>query len=197
MDKRAAIIRAAHQLFFKRGLESVKIEEIAACADVSKMTLYANFPDKVALFEAVVEQQSTRIEAAFARPQIDTGSIDNILTTFGITLLGFLLDPEIMRFDNILSAEMSRHPGLGHKFYEAGPNRMWQALTGIIKASVKKGEIRTSDAKRAAEDLIALWLGMVPLRHRFNALKPMSEAEIEERVTHGVAGFMMMYGSRA
>lgn len=194
LDKRAAIVGAARRLFLKRGLEAVKTEEVAEKAGVSKMTVYANFPDKAALFEVVVAQENERIEGAFERLRIGTGKVDIIATQFGTVLLTFLLSVEIMRFDQILSAEMHRHPGLGQRFYRAGPNRMCDALTTIIEAAVRRGEIGTDDAGRAAEDLIALWLGMVPLKHRFNELEPMSDAEIVDRVVHGVAMFMKMYG---
>jgi TetR/AcrR family transcriptional regulator, mexJK operon transcriptional repressor len=194
MDKRAAIIASARELFLARGLEAVRVEEIAAAAGVSKMTVYANYADKMTLFEAVMKQQSLVMVEAFKHLQIDSGMIDATLTQFGRTLMVFLLSPEIMRFDEILSAEMGRHPDLGQRFYQAGPNKMWKKLAAIIEAAVQRGEIQADDAERAAEDLIALWLGMVPLRHRFNELKPMAEAEIVDRVIHGVAVFMKAHG---
>jgi TetR/AcrR family transcriptional regulator, mexJK operon transcriptional repressor len=192
MDKRAAIIRAAGRLFLGRGLEAVKVEEIANAADVSKMTVYAHFVDKAALFEAVVEMQSAKIEDGLAHLYIGEGPIDAILTEFGMALMTFLMSPEIMRCENVLSSEMDRHPGLGRRFYEAGPNKIWQSLTAIIKAAVVRNELKTDDAGRAAENLIALWLGMVPLRYRFNELAPLSGAEIADRVAQGVTGFMKM-----
>jgi TetR/AcrR family transcriptional regulator, mexJK operon transcriptional repressor len=195
VDKRSAVISAARQLFFARGLEAVKIEEIAADAGVSKMTIYANFVDKTALFEAVVFQESARIEHAFEHLQIETGRINDVLLRFGTTLMGFLLSAEVMRFDNMLSSEMARHPGLGQRFYRAGPDKMWKALTAIIEAAAAKGEISADNAKHAAEDLIALWFGMAPLLHRFNELQPMSDADIEVRVARGVRAFMKIYGA--
>jgi TetR/AcrR family transcriptional regulator, mexJK operon transcriptional repressor len=197
MDKRAAIIASARELFLARGLEAVRVEEIAAAAGVSKMTVYANYADKTTLFEAVMKQQSLVIMEAFKHLQIDSGIIDATLTQFGRTLLVFLLSPEIMRFDEILSAEMGRHPDLGQRFYQTGPNRMWKKLAAIIEAAVHRGEIQADNSERAAEDLIALWLGMVPLRHRFNELEPMSEPEIVDRVIHGVAVFMKAHGKGA
>jgi TetR/AcrR family transcriptional regulator, mexJK operon transcriptional repressor len=197
LDKRAAIIASARALFFERGLEAVRVEEIAAAAGVSKMTVYANFPDKAALFEAVMGLQGAQMEEAFGHIKIGAGPIDQILVRVGNALLTFLLSPEIMRFDEILSAEMGRHPGLGQRFYAAGPNRIWKMLAAMIEGAAQRGEVRTTDPHRAAEDLIALWLGMVPLRHRFDELEPMSEAEITDRVDHGVAIFMKAHDKGA
>jgi TetR/AcrR family transcriptional regulator, mexJK operon transcriptional repressor len=195
MDKRAAILRAARQLFFDHGLEAVRMDQVAIDADVSKMTVYANFPDKAALFEAVVAVESARIDAGFADLQIGAGSIDVILTRLGMTLMTFLMSPEVMRLDHMLSAEMNNHPGLGQRFYQAGPNRMWQAVTSIIDAAARRGEIATQNPKQAAEDLVSVWLGMVPVQHRFNELKVISQSDIAARVVHGVDVFMKIYGS--
>jgi AcrR family transcriptional regulator len=41
-------------LFLKRGYQSASLDEIAATAPASKPTIYAHFPGKEALFDAVV-----------------------------------------------------------------------------------------------------------------------------------------------
>jgi TetR/AcrR family transcriptional regulator, mexJK operon transcriptional repressor len=194
MEKRAAILRAAHRLFFERGLGPVTIDEVAEEAGVSKMTVYSNFEDKEAIFEAVVGQQAEKMEEEFQRLQVGAGSIDTVLARYGEALLAFLLSPEVMRLDQILSAEISEHVDLGRRFYQAGPSRMWAAVTAIIEAADERGEVQTDDPKRAAEDLISLWLGMIPLQYRFNELAALSEAKISDRVSHGVTMFMKMYG---
>jgi TetR/AcrR family transcriptional regulator, mexJK operon transcriptional repressor len=195
MDKRAAIVRGAHRLFMARGFEVVKIEEIADEAGVSKMTVYANFPDKASVFQAVVEQQREVMERDFQQLHVGTDRINLTLSKLGQNLLSFLLSPEVMRFDQMLSAAMKNHEGLGERFYQAGPNHIWVLLTTLIRAAAKKGELETDDPKHAAEDLIALWLGNVPLQHRFNEMKPPSNQEINRRVTRGVANFMKIYGN--
>jgi TetR/AcrR family transcriptional regulator, mexJK operon transcriptional repressor len=194
LEKRAAILRAAHRLFFERGLGPVTIDEVADEAGVSKMTVYSNFEDKEAIFEAVVSRQAGKMEEDFQRLQIGAGSIDAILTRYGKALLGFLLSPEVMRLDQILSAEINDHVDLGRRFYQAGPSRMWATVTTIIEAATTRGEVQTNDPKGAAEDLISLWLGMIPLQYRFNEVASVSEAKIKERVNHGVTVFVKMYG---
>jgi TetR/AcrR family transcriptional regulator, mexJK operon transcriptional repressor len=194
LEKRAAILRAAHRLFFECGLGPVTIDEVAEEAGVSKMTVYSNFEDKTAIFEAVVSQQANRMEEAFQRLQVGAGRVDVILTHYGTALLGFLLSPEVMRFDQILSSETNNHVDLGRRFYRAGPEKMWSAITAIIETASNDGQLHMKDPKQAAEDLISLWLGMVPLQYRFNDLKSVSKVKISERVSHGVCMFMKMYG---
>lgn len=193
LEKRAAIIVAARRLFFDHGLEAVKMDAVAEEAGVSKMTVYNNFDDKTSLFEAVVNAENMRIEAEFARLKIGTGRVEDVLNGFGVALLKFLLSSEIMRMDRMLSAELERHPKLGQRFYRKGPLQMWTMLTDVIEAACKRGELKTGNSKRAAENLIALWLGMLPMQHRFENPKPATASEISERVTNGVIIFMSAY----
>jgi TetR/AcrR family transcriptional regulator, mexJK operon transcriptional repressor len=194
LEKRAAIVRAARKLFFGHGLPTVTIDQVAQEAGVSKMTVYANFPDKAAIFEAVVAEDGIRMDEAFAHLQIGAGSIDVVLTRLGNELMAFLMSPEVMRLDRMLGAEMTSHPNVGQGFYRAGPERTWKAVSDILAAAMARGEVQTDDPKRAAEDLIALWLGMVPLQYRFDEHGVVSQSEIVDRVEHGVRVFMAAYG---
>jgi len=53
-DVKARILDAAQRVFLKRGYKSASLDEIAETAPASKPTIYAHFPGKEALFEAVV-----------------------------------------------------------------------------------------------------------------------------------------------
>jgi AcrR family transcriptional regulator len=66
---RAAIIDAAAQAFADKGFTATSITEIAAAARVTKGAVYHHFPDKQALFEAVLyiynEAAQQQVYAAF------------------------------------------------------------------------------------------------------------------------------------
>jgi AcrR family transcriptional regulator len=53
--KRETILTAAGDLFLKHGLRGATMEAIARAAGVAKPTLYAYFPDKAAVFRALVD----------------------------------------------------------------------------------------------------------------------------------------------
>src|SRR6476620_3310794 len=53
-DVKARILDAAQRVFLKRGYQGASLDEIAQTAPASKPTIYAHFPGKEALFEAVV-----------------------------------------------------------------------------------------------------------------------------------------------
>jgi AcrR family transcriptional regulator len=53
--KREAILRAAQDLLVKHGLRGTSMEAIARQARIAKPTLYAYFPDKIAIFQMLVD----------------------------------------------------------------------------------------------------------------------------------------------
>ncbi len=57
------IVEAARTHFFSHGFRSVSMDDLAAELAVSKKTLYAHFPSKIALLEAVLADKFTDVEA--------------------------------------------------------------------------------------------------------------------------------------
>jgi AcrR family transcriptional regulator len=54
--KHEAILRAAQELMLKHGLRGTSMEAIARTAGIAKPTLYVYFPDKAAVFRALVDR---------------------------------------------------------------------------------------------------------------------------------------------
>ena len=54
VDRRAAIVRAAHKLFMTDGYDAARMEDIAVAADCSTGPLYHVFSSKKEVFEAVI-----------------------------------------------------------------------------------------------------------------------------------------------
>lgn len=72
-EKRGRILDAARELFLRQGLRATTMEAIARAAHMAKATLYAEFPDKDAVFLAILEhlvaEKLVRFEAALAGPE--------------------------------------------------------------------------------------------------------------------------------
>jgi AcrR family transcriptional regulator len=60
---RQRIAEAARMHFFSHGFRSVSMEDLTAELAVSKKTLYAHFPSKMALLEAVLADKFADVEA--------------------------------------------------------------------------------------------------------------------------------------
>src|SRR5205085_7460533 len=57
-SKRRQILDGASKVFMGLGFDGASMGEIARAAGVSKGTLYVYFSDKIALFEAIVEEET-------------------------------------------------------------------------------------------------------------------------------------------
>src|SRR6266511_1257546 len=62
-EGRQRIVEAARAHFFSHGFRSVTMDDLAAGLGMSKKTLYAHFPSKIALLEAVLANKFAGIEA--------------------------------------------------------------------------------------------------------------------------------------
>src|ERR1700760_136212 len=61
------VIAAARRHFFAHGFRAITTDDLAAELALSKKTLYALFPSKEALLEAVVLQKCASVDAEIAR----------------------------------------------------------------------------------------------------------------------------------
>jgi AcrR family transcriptional regulator len=76
----AAILQAAAQLLGER--PEAGLAEIARAAGISRQTLYAHFPSRDALVNALIEQATTRVIAALDAADLETGPADQALVRF-------------------------------------------------------------------------------------------------------------------
>ena len=69
---RQRIVEAARAHFFSHGFRSVTMDDLAEELGISKKTLYAHFPGKIELLEAVLAdkfaERGSEIEGSDARP---------------------------------------------------------------------------------------------------------------------------------
>ena len=79
-ESAARIVAAARRHFFAHGFRHVTMDDLAAELGASKKTLYASFPSKEALLEAVLKDKFQSVEADLERMAADAGgdALDNL-----------------------------------------------------------------------------------------------------------------------
>ena len=189
--KRAAIIAAAAQAFFRHGYEAASIEAIAEDAGVSKVTVYNHFGDKRALFAASVETECGAMQQHLAFDGQLDGSLHDLLLAVGTTFVTFLSRPEIVRFDRRVAAETELHPEVGQSFLDSGPRRMLVALAAIIAHAAERGEVAVDDPHLAAEQFASMCKGFGDLERRFGGGS--DPTRDRERIAGAVAVFLRAY----
>ena len=189
--KRAAIVAAASRAFFEQGYAAASIEQIAADAGVSKVTIYNRFGDKRSLLTAAVEYECEKLRGNFEVPAMPQGSLRDRLLAIGEAMSAFLSRPEMVRFERRIAAETEHDPSVGAAFLAAGPHRMKAAFTAFLKAMHDTGEIDVHDPELAAEQFAAMCKGMGDLDRRFGA--PQDPQRDRERVEGAVEVFCRAY----
>lgn len=190
LEKREAILDAAQALFAERGIDGVPIEAIAARSGVSKVTVYGHFGDKAKIFDAIVQRETARLTEQLSGALNGDGSLQDRLTTFGMALVDMLTQPCHLALDRAVSLESQRNPDLGRRFFEAGPGRVRQLLSGILADADAHNLVSVDDPDYAAEDLLALWLGFDAMERRFCGGCNPDEANLRSHIARAVHLFL-------
>ena len=191
--KRKAIIAAATRAFFDRGFAAASIEQVAADAGVSKVTVYNHFGDKRGLFVASVETQCEIMRGHFSIREMPRGTLRERLLAIGEAMVAFLSRDEMVQFERRIAAETEDEPEIGKAFLAAGPHRMKQAFSALIAALNEAGELRVDDPELAAEQFAAMCKGMGDLERRFG--QPIDEQRNRERIEGAVEVFCRAYAT--
>ncbi|HEY9643355.1 MAG TPA: TetR/AcrR family transcriptional regulator [Coleofasciculaceae cyanobacterium] len=117
-EKTEAILDGAMQEFLENGYAGARVDKIVAAAGVSKATVYRHFPDKEALFTALIQRIASRKELfqlqnfqSFEEDPLPflkryaNGMLDNVAE-----------DPQILTFLRMIIGESGRFPELARAF---------------------------------------------------------------------------------
>jgi TetR/AcrR family transcriptional regulator, mexJK operon transcriptional repressor len=193
--KRQVIVETAAHHFFQHGYAATAIEQVAADAGVSKVTIYNQFGDKRALFAAAVAGECEKMRGHFSIGAMPQGTIRERLTAIGEAVFAFLSRPEMIQFERRIAAETEHEPAIGAAFLEAGPRRMKQDFGVWLTCAVEAGELVIDDPLLAAEQFVSLCKGMGDLERRFGAVVAPEQSRM--RIDGAVDVFLAAYGNAA
>lgn len=185
IDNRAKLVGAARALFAERGYAAVSVDEIAACAGLTKGAVYYQFKDKRDLFRAACQAVIDEIVGHVTRGTMDhaTHSVDEIVTGSGILFDAYegretrqllLIDgPAVLGMSEWIAMQSRLRIELGehalHHVADAGliEREMVPALAHLLSGAFRQGVLQiaasddpavTSAAVRAAYRRLALGL---------------------------------------
>jgi TetR/AcrR family transcriptional repressor of mexJK operon len=194
-EKRGGILAAGWSEFLNRGVEAASLERIAQEAGVSRVTLYRQFPDKTALFEATMRGEMERLGKSQSVLQPGR-SLRKGLVAFGLALMRYLTSPEVVSFYSVLAGDLRRHPNLARAFYDLGPGTTLRNLAAILEIAGQRGELNVRSPEEAAEQLIGLWQGLSNFRLAMDVNREELIEGLERRVERAVDVFLAAYSPR-
>lgn len=183
--KREAILHGAKAAFLKNGFGGASMDQVAALAGVSKMTVYRHFGSKEELFAGVITDLchfivAEDLDAIFAQePQ-------QALRAFARKMTDIVFEPDTAELHRIVIAESRRFPKLGAMFYETGPQACIDALEAYFVRNESDKRLKVENPRRAAEEFLELLRGYSHLRMLLGLDKQASPQDIEERIDSAV-----------
>jgi AcrR family transcriptional regulator len=192
----ARILDAARRVFLKHGLGGASMDEIASLARAGKPTIYARFPNKEALFAAVVMRNVATVIGRF-EGHIPAGrTIEERLTDLGSTLLHWALTGDTIDLMRVGISEARRFPDLANSVHGVA-RRCGEDTVGRLLSEAAQSDGLGNLPAFAPERLIAttqyfmdLVFKPMIMRALFGEnLKPL-RAEIEAHVASRVAFFL-------
>ena len=157
--KRAAILAAATRLFPLEGFERVSMDQIAAEAGVSKLTVYSHFGDKDGLFAEAVRahcEHGMPTRLFDPRPGVP---LKRRLTEIGTAFCAMVMSPEAITGFRILCSPQAMASGLPALAWEAGPRRVQEAFAALLERRIARGELEIDDPAMAATHFFTLLKG--------------------------------------
>ncbi|HEY1141363.1 MAG TPA: TetR/AcrR family transcriptional regulator, partial [Lysobacter sp.] len=141
MGKRAAILEAAKRMFTQHGFDGASMDQIAAEAGVSKLTVYSHFGDKDALFLAAVESHcDLSLPSSLFEPSPDTPLRDRLLA-IATAFYSMVTAPEAIAGHRMLCSPQMSNSGLPKLFWEAGPMRVQSDFAALLERRINAGEL--------------------------------------------------------
>lgn len=191
--KLAQVLEGARAVIVAKGFDGASVDDIARQAGISKATMYRYFPDKTALFQAVMSRDCARQSSAVAEV-VDCGKpLSALLQDFGESYLAFILSDFAQDVFRTAVAESERFPEVARTFYETSIDRTRQALLPFMEGAARHGKLPIDDPDLAARRFLALCKGDLPLTQLFGARTAFTPAEISDHVRGAVDAFLKIY----
>ncbi len=151
VKKKENILKAAQNLFHKRGFDGVTMDEIAKRAGVVKATLYNQFNDKENLFIEMMKSSIQGLDSKVDVEELMNGkNIEEILIDVGQRLILFLESDDVRNSQRLMIMQSSRHKKLAELFMENGPFRIQKIIAQILEKSKERGEISINNPSKKA-----------------------------------------------
>lgn len=193
--KGAAILETAKRLFLALGYEGVSMDQIAAEAGVSKLTVYSHYGDKETLFAAAAKAYcDQQLPGSLFEPRPDLPLRERLLQIARV-FFAMVSSPEAVAAHRMLSTPQMAETAVPRMFWDAGPQRVQDAFAELLRARMAAGQLDIDDVPRAASQFFALLKGEPHMKLVLGCV-PQPEGEAEAHVRASVDMFLRAYAAR-
>ena len=147
--KREQIRQGALAAFLESGVSGTSMDHVAACAGVSKQTLYVYFRSKedllVDVLGGIVASLDERAPLLADRTVTDREHLRDVLSEVAWVMVSHLMSEHYLALFRIFIAEMATTPGLLAIWRETVPARFLARVEAVLDRAREAGVIRDVD----------------------------------------------------
>lgn len=188
------ILQAAFDVFTEKGFHGATMLDVASRARASKATLYAHYPSKEALFEALMAWATRQGTAA-----LDTIAADETLDPLtalhrlAAQLLALMLQPKKLALFRIAVAEGDRLSAVGRTYSAFTRDHGVERVRTIVTRLSKLGLLEIDDRAEFGHSFIGLLQGELFMRALLGTIPSPSREEIDRHARRAVTRLMRAY----
>jgi TetR/AcrR family transcriptional repressor of cmeABC operon len=192
LERQKRILDAAREVFLEQGYDNASINDIMCRAGGSLSTLYRLFGSKLGLFEAMMEQTSNQVFAAFQAFECSIKrqeTPEQALKRYARLLLERVLSPEGVGLYRLITTDCSsEREQIQQLFYAQGPKRINEKLAGYLRVQVEQGVLQINNPELAAFQFVDMVKGQFQLRAMLGMT--ITDGELDAAVEQAVDIFL-------
>ena len=194
--KRQQILDGAKQCFLAKGFDGASMNDIVKAAGVSKGTVYAYFPSKEKLFEALIFRDRRNQAEQIVVINDESLPIGQVLRQLAMRLGHLYNSAETIAYLRLVIAASDKFPDIGRAFYEAGPAYATSKIAAYLQSKMDDGTLVNGDARLAAMQFMdLLQCGLIKPR-LFAAEKMSGDYRVETVIEAGIVLFLKGLATR-
>src|SRR3954464_8150036 len=192
--REAEILQAAFDVFTEKGFHGARMLDVASRARASKATLYARYPSKEALFEALMawspRQGTDALDAIAADETLDPLTA---LHRLAAQLLALMLQPKKLALFRIAVAEGNRLSPVGRTYSAFTRDHGMESVRAIVARLLKQGLIEIDDRAEFGHSFIGLLQGELFMRALLGTIPSPGREEIDRHAKRAMTRLMRAY----
>lgn len=171
-ERRGQILAAAFEEFSTKGFKGATIKSIAGVAGLqSPALIYHYFPDKEALFNAVLEDHAPIRSAVEDPASVMDRPPEEVLPEIARAYFATVDNPVNRRMMKLLVGEAMRRPELADVLGKATAVRVLGFLKEYLSRQVELGRLRPHDVRSGARAFVGMLIPQAAGRILFPALR--------------------------
>lgn len=172
VDRRGQILDAAFEEFSTKGFKGATIKSIAAQAGLqSPALIYWYFPDKEALFNAVLETHAPIRTTAEDKESMMDRPPEEVLPEVARAYFSTVNSPINRRMMKLMVGEAMRRPALADMIGKATAARVLGFLKNYMSRQVELGRLRPHDVRSSARAFVGMLIPQAAGKILFPALR--------------------------